>query len=182
MMKKEDKHIIQQELSDMESSVLNRQNLKGQDGFRVPEDYFEQLPSMVQEKLLQQRGSESPSFVNIVYRRVVPVVSVVIFLAAVTFGLFFYDRNDTDSVMALEDYPEMQYLADQPDFDDSFMMNTILESDLTVDEIMYMFEYGLQDEEFFGDEMDDYDELMEDIFEKSQYYGMDTRQMLSYLD
>jgi len=181
-MKKEKKHIIQQELSDMESSVLNRQNLKGQDGFRVPGDYFEQLPSMVQEKLLQQRGSRSPSVVSILYRRVVPVVSAVILLAAVTFGLFFYERGETESYMALEDYPELQYLADHSDFDDSFMMNVILESDLTSDEILMMFDYGLTDAELFGDDFDEYDELMEDIFEQSQYYGMESRYMLSYLD
>jgi len=181
-MKKEKKHIIQQELSDMESSALNRHNLQEQDGFRVPGDYFEQLPSMVQEKLLQQRGSRNPSFVNIVYRRVVPVMSAVILLAAVAYGLFFYEHSDSDPFMALEDYPELQYLAEQPGFDDTFMMNAILESDLTADEILFMFDHGAADVELFGDEFDEYDELMEDIFEQSQYYGMESRYMLSYLD
>ncbi len=181
-MKKEKKHIIQQELSELGSRLGKREHEKEQSEFRVPGDYFAQLPSRVQEKVLQQRGSQSPSFVHIAYRRIIPVVSVVVILAAVIFGLFFYESNDAGSTLVMEDYPELQYFANQPGFDESLIVNAILESDLTVEEILYGLDYGLFDDELLGDEIEAYDELMEDIFEKSQYYGMDSRHMLSYLD
>ncbi|MFP4691829.1 MAG: hypothetical protein ACLFMU_07955 [Bacteroidales bacterium] len=181
-MKKENRHIIQQELSELGSTLGRHAPDKEQSEFRVPDDYFAKLPSMVQEEVLQRRVSQSSSVVKLVYRRVIPVVSVVILLAAVTLGLFFFEGNDTDSALALEDYPELQYLANQPDFDEGLLENAVLESDLTVDEILYGLDYGLTEGELTGNEIEDYDELMEDIFEKSQYYGMESREMLSYLE
>lgn len=181
-MKKENKHIIQQELSELGSKLGRLEQDEAQGGFRVPGDYFAQLPSRVQEKALQQRVSQSSSLVNIAYRRIIPVLSVVILLAAVTFGLFLYEGSETDPVLVLEDYPELQYFAARPGFDESLLENAILESDLTVDEILYELDYDVTEDELSGDEIEDYDKLMEDIFEKSQYYGMDSSYMLSYLD
>ncbi len=52
----------------------------------------------------------------------------------------------------------------------------VLESDLSADEIMYELEL------YDANELNDYDDIMEMLFEEAGYYGIESSYLLSSLD
>ncbi len=146
------------------------------DGFRVPENYFSQLPNSIQDSIQQQRKKQ-PVFSVIPAKRLWPVLASIVLLVGLTFSVFLIQRNGVNGLLAEEDPTyEVEYLINNPTFGQYLFYEAMLESDLTAQEIMY--DMGPDD----FDDSDAYDELMEQLFEKANYFGIESSYLLSYLD
>ncbi len=174
-MKKERKEAIKKELQELESRLDTPGSASG---FRIPENYFDSLPGSIQEKVLEKTSRPALSPSGVLYRRVVPVLAAVVLLAGIVFSLFIMrsDNEFRDHLVADDLVAEFEYLAFQPGFDHGLLYDVVAESGLTAEEILY----DLDTELLHGE--NDYDEVMESMFENARYYGIENSYLLSSLD
>lgn len=173
-MKKERKEAIKKELQQLDSRLGTPGNTSG---FRIPENYFDSLPASIQEKVLEKTSRPALSLSGIIYRRVVPVMVALVLLIGITFSLFFM-RGDyvRDQFVADDMVVGFEYFAFQAEFDHGLLYEAVAESDLTAEDILY----GLDTEFLHGE--NDYDEMLEAMFENAGYYGIENSYLLSSLD
>ncbi len=165
---------IREELQKL-GSLLGQQKPPG--GFKVPEDYFARLPNAVQDKILQQKVHKQAVLNVGLAKRLWPVLASVALLLGLTFSLFLIQRNGVSDYLASDDaLYEMEYLINYHEFGQDIVYDAIMESDLTAQDILYDLDHDT------FDDPDAYDELMEQMFEKSNYYGIESSYLLSYLD
>jgi hypothetical protein len=163
---------IQRELKELGSSL---KSAKKQAEFEVPANYFDQLPGNIQNKINQNTGKTEYGLAAVLNKRLIPVFASVLLVFGITISLFLYDRNGAIEYVAEEDkIPEYEYFAYRPNFDRDMMYGVILESDLSADDILFSEENNIFD--------DADDELLDDIFERAQYYGIEDQLLLSYFD
>lgn len=173
MANKENKKALKQELEQLGSS-LGRSDK--QSGYELPVDYFEKLPSAIQDKIISKQSRPSYDISAVFFRRVVPLTAVVLLLVGLVFSLFLVQQNGINGYFASDDQlPDAEYFVQHPGMDQELFFQMILESDIAVDELFL-------DEDFVIFDDDEYDDLLEDIFEQASYYGMESRYLLSYLD
>ena len=165
---------IREELQNI-GSQLGRH--EPDDGFKVPEDYFAQLPNIIQDRILQQRNQRQPALNALAVKRLWPVFASVVVLIGLTFSIFLIQRNGVNGFLADEEPTyELEYLINNPVFGQHLFYEAILESDLSAYEILYNLDYD------DIDDPDTYDDLMEHLFEKANYFGIESSYLLSYLD
>ncbi len=173
MANKDNKEALKQELEELGSSLgrLNKQS-----GYELPADYFEKLPSTIQDKIISKQSRPAYNIAAIFFRRVVPLTAVVLLLVGLVFSLFLLQQNGVNGYFASDDQlPEAEYFVQHPGIDQELFFQMILESDIAVDELFL-------DEDFVIFDDDEYDDMLEDIFEQASYYGMESRYLLSYFD
>jgi len=146
-------------------------------GFEVPEDYFARLPNDVQDRVLQQKPQQQAVFNILPAKRMWPVIASVFLFIGLTFSLFLIQRNGVSDILADDQATyELEYLINNPRFGQDLFYEGILESGLSAQEILY----DIDDDDFEDPEA--YDELMEQMFEKANYFGIESSYLLSYLD
>ncbi|MFO7874250.1 MAG: hypothetical protein R6U62_07190 [Bacteroidales bacterium] len=176
-MQKDSKDNIKQELQQLGSSLQKEGTGKE---FRVPDNYFEALPGIIQDKVLQKNRLSAQQTVWVVYRKAITVSAIVLLLAGVGIGLFYSGSNDRqDYISAEEIAAEIDYLAYHSAFDHSLLEDIVGESDLTPEEILYGLETGHYED---IEDMDEYDEVIEEMYEEAKYYGIESDYLLSSLD
>ncbi len=169
---KNPREALNRELQELGSSLEKHDKPAG---FEVPANYFEQLPGIIQERVVMTDRQPAFDFSTALYKRLIPVFAGVLLLLGITFSLFFYERNDLDGYVAEgEGIAEYEYLAHRPNFDRDMMYEVILESGMNADDIIFDAENTIFD--------DADDDILEEIFENARYYGMEGGMLLSYLD
>ncbi len=164
---------IREELQKLGSKLGNKKPA----GFEVPEDYFVRLPNAVQKRVLQHKTQHQPVLNILQAKRVWLVLASVSLLIALTFSLLLIQRHNIPGILAEEDsMHELEYLINNPGVGQELFLEGMLESGLTAREIMYDMDY----EDI--DDPEGYDELMEQMFEKAHYFGIESSYLLSYLD
>lgn len=143
-------------------------------GFRVPTDYFEQLPATIQGRGVETREAFPQWLSWFSPRKVVPLAASLLILLLVGVGILWMRDEGLNGQLAWEnDEAALEYLA--MDLDRAFIYEYVMESDLTAEEILHGLENGMA----YGDYYDD--ELLEELFEKSRYLGIDSQYLLSSL-
>ena len=146
-------------------------------GFNVPEDFFAHLPNAVQDRISLQSNQPRPAFSFVTEKKLWPVFASVVLLIGLTFSIFLIQMNGVSDFIAEEESNyELEYLIDDPAFGQYLFYESILESDLTAQDILYDM-----DPDTF-DDTDAYNELMEQLFERANYFGINSSYLLSYLD
>lgn len=173
-MKKESKEAIRKELQELGSSLGA---VDSTPGFRVPDAYFDQLPNTIQEKVLEKTSPSAFNLPFLVYRRLVPVMAVLLLLAGIAFSLFMMRSEGIRDQLATDQLDaELEYFAYRTSMDHDLLYDLVLESDLTADELLFGLEPGIAEGE------NGYDEIMEMMFEDARYYGIESSYLLSSLD
>ncbi|MDR4987366.1 MAG: hypothetical protein RG741_00830 [Bacteroidales bacterium] len=162
------------ELKQMNSRLGDHQD---DSGFRVPASYFDELPQTIGERIRQQQEIPASSFPWLSYKRLIPLVAGVLLLGALMFSLLLTDSTERyDDFYAMEQHIEQELFALYPGYEREFYYEVIMDSDITSDDILFELEFGI------FDYSEDYEDLLELMFENAGYYGIDSRYLLSYLD
>jgi len=173
-MRKDNKEAINKELNELGSS-LPRKNKHA--GFETPDGYFDNLGG---EILSACRDADRPQRVlgmPLAPKQVLAVAASLLLLVSLTISLFFMQTRTVNDYAALEEHGvDFEYFSLRSDFDRQEVYDMVLESDLSADEIMYELE--LHD----ADDLDEYDAMMEMLFEEASYYGIESNYLLSSLD
>ncbi len=172
-MRKDNKEDINKELNELGSS-LPRENKNA--GFKAPEGYFDNLSGDI---LSRCREAEPKQVQGVPFapKQVLAVAASFLLLIGLTISLFFMRSDTVNDYAVMEEHViDFEYFSFYSDLDRQDMYDMVLESDLSADEILYELE--LHDE---GD-LDEYDEMMEMLFEEAGYYGIESNYLLSSLD
>ncbi len=173
-MRKENRQTIHDELREMGCHLPEDGSQKA---YKLPPDYFDTLPGIIQQRVAAERKPPVIWLYRLDYKKVVPLFAAAVVIVALSVGIFFHMGNQHNALLVVqEELPDMEYFANHFLYDKDFFYQVVYESELGIDEILY----GLND----GDEIagnGTYDELMEELFEEAQYYGMDSKMLLSYL-
>lgn len=174
-MKKERKEILSDELRHLDSSL----DMPGKmPGYQVPEHYFDRLPADIQQKIAEKSNRSTMPLPLMAYRRLVPVLGTLVLLAAVVMGVILMRSNGFDDHMAAADTPlEWTYFATENGYDRVLLYDLVIDSDLSAEEILFgMDTFTASTDKTFDDD------ILEEIFENAQYYGIEAGFLLSSLD
>ncbi len=173
MANKENNEALKQELEQLGSSLSR---FDKQSGHELPADYFEKLPTAIQNKIISKQSQPVYDISAIFFRRLVPLTAVVVLLVGLVFSLFLVQQNGINGHFAADDQlPEAEYFVQHTGIDQELFYQMILETNIALDELFL-------DEEFVIFDDDEYDDVLEDIFEQAGYFGMESRFLLSYFD
>ncbi len=162
------------ELKQISSRLRDHQN---DSGFRVPSAYFDELPQTIQKRIMQEQDVPSRSFSLLSYKKLIPLMAGVLLLGALVFSLFLMEKTDQDDdIFAMEQHMEREVFALYPGYERELFYEVIMESDITSDDILFELEFGI------FDYSEDYEDILEIMFENAGYYGIDSRYLLSFLD
>ncbi len=175
-MQKENKEIIRKELRELGSSLPAEGKPSG---FDLPEGYFEALPG----KIAARRGDskEKKKLLTLpaaTPRQALAWAASLLLLISLTVSLFFLGNDNMNGHSPYEAAYEadFEYFSLRSDLDHKQIYDMVLDTDLSADEIMY----GLEMDDMADAE--DYDEMMEYLFEEAGYYGIESDYLLSSLD
>ncbi len=172
---KNEEHIneISQELKQLKSSL---DTVHKQTGFEVPANYFDQLPTAVQDTILQRQKKPAPDIATFFFKRLVPLTAAALLLIGVVFSLLLLQKNVPDDYYAANDQlPELEYFIHNMEFDKNFIYQIVLETDIIADDLYFDQEFSIFDD-------DEYVDILESMFENAEYYGMESNYLLSYLE
>lgn len=172
-MKKDNKEAINKELKELRSS-LPRENKDA--GFETPEGYFDNLSGDI---LSRCREADSKQIQDVPFapKQVLAIAASLLLLVSLTISLFFMRSDTVNDYAVLEEHAiDFEYFSFFSDFDRQDIYDMVLESDLSADEIMYELEL------YDANELNDYDDIMEMLFEEAGYYGIESSYLLSSLD
>ncbi len=171
-MEKENKHHIAEELKALGSSL----DPPGNDqGFRVPEAYFDQLHGSIQDRIKEKGQRQFAGFTVPGAQRLVPLMATFLLALIVGISLLWIRDDGLNGQLALEpDREALDYYA--MEMDQLLLYDLVLDSDITAEDILFGLDNGLGELSLYDDE------LMEELFEQSRYFGIDSQYLLSSLD
>ncbi len=173
MKNKEHINEIRQELKQLGSSLDPADK---QTGFAVPANYFEQLPTAVQDNILQRQKKPAPDIAALFFKRVIPLTAAALLIFGAIFSLFLLQEDGLNDYYATNDQlPELEYFVYNTEFDKNFIYQMVLETDIIADDLYFDQEFTIFDDE-------EYVDILEAMFENAAYFGMESNYLLSYFD
>ncbi len=173
-MKKDNKEAIKKELKELGSNLPHENK---QAGFETPEGYFDNLSGKILSACHEADRKQQVPGVPLAPKRALAIAASLLLLVSLTVSLFFMRSDTVSDYAALEDHGvDFEYFSLRDNFDRHEMYDMVLESDLSADEILYELEL------YDADDLDDYDAMMEMLFEEVGYYGIESNYLLSSLD
>lgn len=106
------------------------QNLKKDNPFLIPEDYFENLPAKINSNCIKTKNNVFGAFISFLIVRPALSFSMIILAFTLSFGLYFIiEKNkSTDGLVANENNTEKSiadYLIENENIDDLFIIDAI---------------------------------------------------------